>query len=131
MIVGVVGLQILDDSESGSGSGASSTVTTSGVTTTVAVRSPAQVRVKVYNASGVLGVAQTTTDTLKAKGYNVQAPDTVKTKRTGTGVQCRPGFEREATELANSIGSGAKKEAFPSSPPAGADSADCLVIIGT
>jgi LytR cell envelope-related transcriptional attenuator len=135
VILGVVGLQILDDSSSGSGAGASGsgdgTATTSLPTTTGPVRAPAQVRVKVYNASGVLGVAQTMTDTLKAQGYNVQTPDTLSDKTAGQSVKCRAGFEREATALAGVIGNGATVQPFPSSPPTGADSADCLVIIGT
>jgi len=133
VIVGIVGLQILDDNGSGSGAAArSSSGTVAGVTTTSAIHPPAEVRVKVYNASGVLGVAQTASDTLKAKGYNVQTPATLGSKRTGTAVQCRPGFEREAAELAaHAVGNGATVEPFPKSPPAGADSADCLVIIGS
>jgi hypothetical protein len=134
VIVGVVGLQILDDSDSGSSSAAGNSATTAAgavTTTTIAVRPPAQVRVKVYNASGVLGVAQTATDTLKASGYNAQTPDTISTKRPGKVVQCRPGFDREANLLAVAVGTGATVEPFPGSPPAGADTADCLVIIGT
>jgi hypothetical protein len=133
VIVGIVGLQILDDNDSGSGAAAdSSSSTVAGVTTTAPIRQPNEVRVKVYNASGVLGVAQTTSDTLKAKGYNAQAPATLNSKRTGTAVQCRAGFEREGAELAaNAIGNGATEEPFPKNPPAGADGADCLVIIGT
>jgi hypothetical protein len=134
VIVGVVGLQILDDTDSGSSNAAgSSAVTAAGAvtTTTIAIRPPAQVRVKVYNASGTLGVAQNATDILKSKGYNTQTPDTIKTKRPGNAVQCRPGFTREANALGTAVGTGTTVEPFPGSPPAGADTADCLVIIGT
>jgi hypothetical protein len=135
VILGVVGLQILDDSSSGSGARASGSGGGSGSTvlpaTTGPVRTPSQVRVKVYNASGVQGVAQTMTDTLKAQGYNAPAPATLDAKSSGTAVECRAGFEREAAVLASVIGNGAAVQPFPSSPPPGADAGDCLVIIGT
>jgi hypothetical protein len=134
VILGVVGLQILDDSNPGRGNSASSSVTSAGAgtTTTGPIRPPNEVRVKVYNASGTQGQAQTTTDTLKAKGYNMQAPATLATKRTGSVIQCRPGFEREGAQLLpDSAIVGATQQPFPSSPPAGADTADCIVIIGT
>jgi LytR cell envelope-related transcriptional attenuator len=138
VIVGIVGLQILDDSGGGS-SGATgatgatrATVTTAGGTaTTVGVRSNNEVRVKVYNASGVQGRAQTLTDQLRANGYNMQAPANLDKQREGTVVECMSGFEREGGVLAlYGVGNGAKVVAYPSSPPAGASDADCLVVIG-
>jgi hypothetical protein len=133
VIAGIVGLQIVDDSNSSSPNVAVSDATTApgAVTTTAALRAPNQVRVKVYNASGVLGVAQTMTDTLQAKGYNMQAPATITKTRAGTAVQCHPGFAKEGAALAAAIANGATVEPYPSSPPDGADTADCLVIIGT
>ena len=70
VILGIIGLQVLDDSGDGSSSGATSTtavgtVTTGPSTTTVAIRPASAVRVKVYNASGIQGKAQTLTDQLK------------------------------------------------------------------
>ena len=62
VILGIVGLQILDDS--GDGGSSSATVTTiaarrpaAGPRPTLALRGNNEVRVKVYNASGVQGVA--------------------------------------------------------------------------
>jgi LytR cell envelope-related transcriptional attenuator len=132
VILGIVGLQILDDSSSGGGSGSASSVTTGALatTTTGAVHPPAEVRVKVYNASGVQGVAQTTTDTLKAKGYNMQAPATLDGKHTGTAIQCKAGFEREGAQLVAAI-PGSTQQPFPSSAPADSDTADCIVVIGS
>jgi hypothetical protein len=132
VVLGVVGLQILDDSSPGAGASGTgdSTTTTLFPATTLPVRAPAQVRVKVYNASGVLGVAGTMTDTLRAQGYNAQAPATIKDKASGIAVECRPGFEREATALVGVIANSAVQP-FPSTPPDGADSADCIVVIGT
>ena len=69
-------------------------------TTTIPLKPNAQVRVKVYNASGVQGTAQTMTDKLKAPGYNMQTPANLKDQRAGTVVQCVDGFKREGTLLA-------------------------------
>ena len=73
---------------------------TTGGTTTTPIRPNNEVRVKVYNGSGVQGVAQTLTDQLRAKGYNMQAPETADKERQGTVVQCVSGFEREGAVLA-------------------------------
>jgi hypothetical protein len=152
VILGIVGLQILDDSGNGSSSdavtttvlGATTGVATTGVTgttagstsrpttTTAPARPAAQVRVKVYNASGVQGRAQTLTDKLKAKGYNMQTAANLDKQRKGTVVECVKGFAREAAVLAQfGVESGAVTAAYPSSPPPGASDADCIVIIGT
>ncbi len=136
VILGIVGLQILDDSgDSGSSSATATTVAgtpTTGGTTTSPIRPNNEIRVKVYNGSGVQGVAQTLTDQLRAKGYNMQAPETADKERQGTVVQCVSGFEREGGVLAlYGVDSGAKAEAYPSDPPEGASDADCIVVIGS
>jgi hypothetical protein len=137
VILGVIGLQILDDS--GDGSSTANVTTTAGTTnpsaggpttTEAPPRVPADVRVKVYNASGVQGRAQTMTDTLRSKGYNMQAPATLDKQRQGTVIECRTGFERDGNVLAFLHVTG-KVEGFPSDPPEGADQADCLIILGT
>jgi LytR cell envelope-related transcriptional attenuator len=139
VILGIVGLQILDDSGPSSGS-SDATVTTvagagggSGTTgTTLAVRPNNEVKVKVYNASGVQGRAQILTDDLKTKGYNMQTPANLKTQRAGTVVECVDGFKTEGTLLAlYGVDNGSTLEPYPSNPPAGASDADCIVIIGT
>jgi hypothetical protein len=136
VIIGIVGLQILDDS--GNGSGRSDVVTpgaTTGggatTTTEVPAHSPADVRLKVYNASGTQGRAQTLTDTLHSKGYNTQPPANLDQQRQGTVIQCKDAFRTDGNVLAFLHIPGATVEPFPSNPPAGADEADCLVIIGT
>jgi hypothetical protein len=137
VILGIDGLQILDDSGTGSssatGTTTGSTVTTvAGTATTTAVRSNNEVRVKVYNASGVQGRAQTLTDQLRAAGYNMQTPANLSQQRQGTVIECMPGFENEGGVLAlYGVGNGAKPAAYPKSPPDGASDADCLVIIGS
>jgi hypothetical protein len=134
VILGIVGLQILDDSDGGSNGGAS-TVSTSpgsaGATTTAPIRPNGEVRVKVYNSTGIQGKAQTLTDQLRAKGYNMQTPASLDKPRQGTVVECVPGFEREATTLAlYGVDSGSTVEKYPDDPPEGASDADCIVVIG-
>jgi hypothetical protein len=135
VILGIIGLQILDDSGNGSGDASVTTTVSSqagGSTTTAPLRPNNEVRVKVYNASGVQGRAQTLTDQLRANGYNMQAPANLDKQRQGTVVECVAGFEREGAVLAlYGVDNGAKAAAYPSDPPEGASDADCLVIIGT
>ena len=140
VIIGIIGLQILDDSGGGSGTanvtttvpGASSPSAGGPTTTALPAHQPGEVRVKVYNASGVQGRAQTLTDTLHGKGYNTQSPDTLATQRQGTVIQCRSGFTQDGDLLAYLyVPAVTKVEAFPSDPPEGSDQADCLVVLGT
>jgi hypothetical protein len=138
VIIGIVGLQILDDSGGGSSGATVTTVPgvtttgTDGTATTTPVRETKDVRVKVYNASGVPGRAQTLTDTLGAKHYDMQDPANLADKRQGIVVECVAGFEREGQLLAlDGVGGGATAQAYPSDPPDGASDADCLVVIGT
>jgi hypothetical protein len=136
VIVGIIGLQILDDSKNGT-SVTIATSDTSPPSTTVAgqgpkAHSPGQVSIKVYNASNVQGAGQQLTDKLKTFGYNMQTPANLSTTRKGTVVQCKTGYEGDGNVIAGfGIGNGATAEAFPSSPPEGADTANCIVIIGT
>jgi LytR cell envelope-related transcriptional attenuator len=138
VILGIVGLQILDDSGDGSGSTnaiddtTAATITTTPGATTVPLRGNQDVRVKVYNASGVQGRAQTLTDQLRAAGYNMQEPATLDKQRQGTVVECVAGFEREGGVLAlYGVRNGATTADYPSDPPEGASDADCIVVIGT
>jgi hypothetical protein len=134
VILGIVGLQILDDSGGGPSDATTGTTTpgTSGVTTTIAIRPNNEVRVKVYNASGVQGRAQTLTDQLRANGYNMQTPANLEKQRQGTVVECMSGFDREAVKLAlYGVDAGSTVEKYPDDPPEGASDADCIVVIGT
>jgi hypothetical protein len=136
VILGIVGLQILDDSNGSSNATSTTTpgVSAGGPTTTskVSLRPNNEVRVKVYNASGVQGRAQTLTDQLRGKGYNMQPPATLSDQRQGTVIECTDGFKNEATPLAlYGVDNGSTVAPYPSSPPDGASDADCLVIIGT
>jgi len=134
VIAGIVGLQILDDSGASNETiGSVDTTTATSVDTTAssgATRPANEVRVKVYNASGVDGAGQVMSDKLKAQNWAVQEPATMKSASSGVVVQCVAGFENEAAQLANNVGQGAVVEPYPSSPPDGATDADCLVILG-
>jgi len=136
VILGIVGLQILDDSSPGSDARDATVTTVAGpggtVSTTIARRPNGEVKVKVYNASGVQGRAQILSDQLKALGYDMQTPANLGSQRAGTVVECTDGFAAEATLLAlYGVGNGATVQPFPSDPPEGASEADCIVIIGT
>ncbi len=161
VIIGIIGLQVLDDSSPSGGevtittlpgettlpgtattlapSTTAATATTKAATattkaptaTTIKQKKPADIKVMVYNASGVDGMAANMADKLKSVGYNVIGKDNITPERAGTTVSCRAGLDAEATELANKgVGSGATVTAFPANPPKGSDEADCIVILG-
>ena len=54
---------------------------------------------KVYNASGAPGRAQTLSESLRDVGYNMQSPATIESPRSGTVVQCTDGFASEGKLL--------------------------------
>lgn len=135
VVLGIILLQVIDDSGSPGGSTGQNTPATNGnkVTTTSqgTGRAPGEVLVQVFNGSGVNMAAQTTSNTLRAQGYKVGTPGDFPAGRTGTAVQCKPGFEDEAQALATKVGTGAVVEPYPTAPPTGTDpNANCLVILG-
>jgi hypothetical protein len=166
VIIGIVGLQVLDDSSPGSTqvtvtstlpgqttlpatattvpaatatTKPAATATTKAATATTAqaatattrkTRKPADIKVVVFNASGVSQMAENMSNQLKAVGYNSSVGGNL-TERTGTIVQCKAGLEAEATKLANDgVGKGASVTPFPAHPPTNAGDADCIVTLG-
>lgn len=137
VIVGIVLLQVINDS-GGSGNGgakASSTTpsTTPGTTATTPAgggRPASQVKIFVQNASGVSGAAATRANVLRGLGYAIVGTGNALTPVTGTTVGCKTGFTKEADALAKNVGVGTTVGAFPAPPPANATSADCIVTIG-
>jgi len=139
VLIGIVLLQVVDDGTTGpigdgSGPPGSATTTTEpGPTSTTKaageVRPPQQVTVVVLNGSGRPGAATAQTNALKAKGYQTLTPADA-TRREGTVVYYRPGFEREAAALATAVGGNPNVEPMPETPPPGAEDADCVVILG-
>ena len=134
VIVGIIGLQILDDSGGGSSQASTSpetTVTTTPTGKAAKPHDPSDVTVKVYNASDVQGAAQQISDKLKGSGFVTEDVSTLNTTRQGSVVQCRAGFETDGKVIAfYGVGNGATSEPFPDNPPDGSDNADCIVILG-
>src|SRR4051794_35228138 len=158
VIIGIIGLQVLDDSSPGSSEvtvttlpgqttapaattlvpattkAATSTTKAAATATTVAtakLKQPNDLKVVVYNASGVDGMAANMADKLKSVGCNVIGTDNITPERAGPAVSCRAGLDAEAAQLAaKGVGSGATVAAFPANPPKGSDEANCIVILG-
>jgi hypothetical protein len=140
VIIGIVLLQFIDKGTSGpigdggssSGKGTTTTTAAGGTTSTTSAapeKSAAEVTVLVQNGSGQSGAARSTTDTLKAKGYQTLTPSDAAA-RTGTVVYFKPDYERECTTVATAVGGNPKVEAMPSPAPTGSENASCVVILG-
>jgi hypothetical protein len=99
-----------------------------------AARSNDQVVVQVLNGSGVQGAATQRSNDLKAQAYQVLPAGNAPTTRDGTVVQCKEGYEKEATALVatlNGLGVPSTVEAVANPLPAGFDaSANCYVLLG-
>ena len=108
--------------------------TTTTVKATKGARAPADVVVQVLNGSGVQGAATQRSNDLKAKGYQVLPAGNAATTRTGTAVQCRAGYEKDATALSQTLqtlGVSASVEPLPEPLPTGYEaSANCYVVLG-
>ena len=89
---------------------------------------------QVLNGSGVQGAANQRSSDLKAKGYQVLPAGNAPAPRTGTAVQCKKGYEKEAQALVaalNTLAIKATIEPFPNPAPVGPSAqANCLVILG-
>jgi LytR cell envelope-related transcriptional attenuator len=120
-------LNVLPDTTSSSQS--PSTSTSSTTTTTLAPgRPPQQVRVSVVTSSGVSGAAAQKSGALGALGYQMVGLDN-GVARSGTVVQCKAGFEKEAAVLAQNVGQ-ATVEPLPNPPPTASANPDCVVVLG-
>lgn len=142
VILGIVLLQVIDKGPSGGGTAASerpTQTTTAGTTATTqpgttattapGARQRSEVRVGVFNGSGVSGAAMNMTNKLRMLGYQlVQPADTAA--RTGNVVACKQGFDKEVAQLQGDVGPGTGVEAFPGSPPPGTENVNCIVLLG-
>lgn len=138
VVLGILLLQVVNDSGGSGGSGASPTPatsnTSSGTTATTRPvgggRPAAQVKVFVQNASGVSGAAAAKANVLRGLGYAIVGTGNAATPVTGTVVGCKTGFSKEADTLAKALGVGVTVGAYPTPAPPNSASADCIVTIG-
>ena len=105
------------------------TAPTTSTTTASRGRPPQQVHVEVINASGVPKAAATKAAALTGLGYPVVGTAN-GTVRQGSIVECKVGFETEATALATAVGPGTTVQPFPIPAPLGSATADCVVVLG-
>jgi hypothetical protein len=134
VVIGIVLLQVVDKGGGGGGSGVSppateSTNESTTSTTGASGRPPDQVRVLVLNGSGLANAAGTKANELRGNGYAIAGTGNAP-PQTGSTVSCVSGFEKEAEALAKTAGTGFTVAAYPDPPPTGAESADCIVVLG-
>jgi LytR cell envelope-related transcriptional attenuator len=136
--VGILLLQYSDDSQERLSGGRvrAGLIPATGVaptttSTTAGPRAPAELTVLVLNASGRANQAKPMSDRLEVVGYRTLEPGNAA-RRPDTAVLCRPGFEREASDLVAATGLPATVEQLsPEAALPGAEQADCVVIIGS
>lgn len=141
VILGIVLLRVVDDGTSGpagnggGGGGGATTEPTdeNGTEETLPTggREPSEVRVVVFNAGQPSGSAMNVTNQLRGGGYNVGTPANA-TERIGVAVQCKEGFETEASQLVLAVGGGEVEPYDPAALPEGYDDTDldCFVLLG-
>jgi hypothetical protein len=97
---------------------------------TVPLRPPAEVTVRVLNAAGVSGAAGEWTTTLTEAGYPTVEPDNAPGQETRdtTAVLFAAGFDREAAEVARQIGSPAD-QITPLGDPPTVDPAQAQIVV--
>jgi len=137
VVLGIILVQVVNGSgaPSSGAKGAGTTGTTGaarGTTTTtrVAGRSPADIKVAVFNGSGVSQAATTKANQLRGLGYAIVQTTNAAGLQTGTTVACRTGFTVEADALAKIVAIGTTVGLFPNPAPANANNADCIVTLG-
>jgi hypothetical protein len=100
-------------------------------TTTVATNPPAQVPVKVANASGTSGVATKTKNTLGGKGYTQVTVGDAPSVVTATQVLYVAGSQGDAQAVAAALGLPATAvQPMPTPPPVTLGEATVLVLAG-
>lgn len=148
IVIGIVLLQVIDDGSGPIGDGGATTTTAIVTTTTRSsstttrpststtrktsgtTRPNSQVTVLVQNGSGVTGAAAQMTDRIRAAGYQTLTPATAAATVTGTTVYYATGYNRECAAVATIVGPTAKSAPMPTPVPAGAERANCLVVLG-
>ncbi|HEY8543997.1 MAG TPA: LytR C-terminal domain-containing protein [Acidimicrobiales bacterium] len=99
--------------------------------TTVAPRPPAEVTVRVLNATNVGGAAGNLSEQLVAGGYKTVDPDDAGQMLDVTKILFAGGYDREAVELARAIGSPADSlEPLTDPPQFDPAGAQLVVLLG-
>jgi hypothetical protein len=134
VVVGIVLVSVVNGAGSpGSGStvksGTATTTSTTAGTTTSTGKPVAQVKVAVFNGSGVSGAANTTANKLRGLGYAIVAVTNAATTQTGTSVACKVGSV-QAQNLAKNVSATATVGVFPTPEPPQANGGDCIVTVG-
>jgi hypothetical protein len=146
VVVLVLGIFILNKSQSGgtaptSVSAGTRTTTTKaakgkGATTTTpstrAIRQPAAIKVLPANGSGVSGLGSKVGDRLTAAGYNSLAPANATGQITASIVEFAPGFDLESLFVAQALGLPATsvKPLAADIPVTDTKGADIVVLVG-
>jgi hypothetical protein len=101
-------------------------------TTTLPLRTPADVKVLVANGVGVAGAASKVANRLQPIGYQLAKPGNTTNKETVSSVQYAAGYQGEALALATSLGlPSSAVQALPTpSPVQDMQSSSVLVIVG-
>jgi hypothetical protein len=129
VVVGIVLIAVVNGS--GAPGGARHvTGPTRGTVGTTTTTSGKQIKVAVFNASGVSGAATAMANKLRGLGYAILFTGNAATSQTGTTVACKTGSSSQADTLAKSVVVGATVQPFPSPPPSTATGADCIVTVG-
>lgn len=107
------------------------TTTTVATTTTLASKVPAEVKVKVVNATNVQGLAGKVRDILEGRGYTQISVGDATTKQLQTEIYYQPGAEPEAQAVARALGLGASSvKPMPDPPPVSPADSVVLVLAG-
>ncbi len=105
------------------------TLTATSVTT--AVRSPADLRVTVFNASSIPGSATRVGTVIKARGYDLKAPGADRTAQATSVIMYRSGYDNEARALALALGLDPGVVAALDVGVVSPDTTDLGVLVGT
>jgi hypothetical protein len=119
------------DDQAAGGEGGASGDPADQTATTVAPRPPAEVMVRVLNATDVGGAAGNLSETLQQNGYQSVDPADAPEKLEITKILFAGGYDREAAELARAIGSPADSvEPLADPPQADPAGAQLVVLLG-
>ena len=149
VVLGIVLLQVVDNGPTGNGATPARTSHATTPTTAPAPTSAgapassqpattakagnakprAEVRVLVFNAGAASGAAGNMTNKLRSLGYQL-APPANTDARKGTAVQCTQGLDKEAAQLQGDVGAGTTIEPFAKPALPGAESVNCVVLVG-